>query len=177
MTRAAQQLEALLALAGESVSRRELSQLLKVSPPELQALIDEVAGSFAGHALAIVQTERDVELTTSREVGEWLAQVIPDAGNKELSRAAAETLAIVAYCGPVTRYEIDMLRGVDSRRMLRVLLGRGVVERISGQGRAPRYEITDDFLKHLGITRREELPRFQELSRQERVRELLHKDV
>lgn len=177
MTGRAQQLQALLLVAGEAVSRAELTRLLGAAPEELQILIAEVQSALAGQGITIIETAQAVELTTSPEVGAWLGAYIKQGDEDELTRAAAETLAIVAYCGPLRRHEVDMLRGVDSRRVLRQLRERGVVARDTVRGQAPRYDITEDFLKHLGLARREQLPRFEELSRHENVQQLLHRHL
>lgn len=159
MDKKTQQLEALLFVAGEGVSKRELAKILDISEVGLDTLVQQMREELAGRGLALVVTEKDVELTTSPDVREFLA-VYLESENEPLSRAGAETLAVVAYKGPLTRYDIDMIRGVDSRRMLRHLIQRGVVRRLAGQGRAPLYDVTEEFLKQLGITRREELPNF-----------------
>jgi len=172
-----QRLEALLCVAGEAVSYAELKKLLGISQEELQQLVSELERELSGHGLAIVQTSHEVELVTSPSVSAWLTQTMSPPERDELTPAAAETLAVVAYLGPLTRYEVDMLRGVDSRRMLRQLIRRGAVARHAGHGRAPRYAITEEFLKRLGITRREELPRYGELSSREAIKQLLQSTV
>lgn len=176
MTPQAQRLQALLFVAGEAVSRQELLTLLAASPQELEQLIAELETELATGGLRLVQTEREVELTTSGDVAVWLAQFLQESSG-QLSRAAAETLAVVAYTGPVTRYEVDMLRGVDSRRMLRQLVQRGVIARLPSQGRVRRYDVTEEFLKQLGITQREALPQFQEFKRHEGIRRLLAREL
>ena len=163
MNEKAKQLVALLFVAGEGVSKRELAKLLDISLQELLTLLAEVTTRISGSGLALVAVDHEVELTTSPDVATWMASI---AGNepKELSRAAAEVLAVIAYKGPVTRYEVDLIRGVDSRRSLHHLIRRGIVARLPRRGRAPRYDITPEFLKHLGLTDRKQLPGYQELT-------------
>lgn len=162
MTQAAQQLEALLFVAGEAVPVAELRKVLKLSPEEFLTTLHELSGHLAEHGLACVVTGQEAELTTSPALGAWMAQITQQEP-AELSRAAAETLALVAYRGPLTRYEIDVIRGVDCRQMLRKLLRQGVIQRLPTRGRAPQYDVTEEFYKQLGVTRRDELPGFQEL--------------
>ena len=90
--------------------------------------------------------------------------------SEELSRAAIETAAIIAYQGPITRAEIEYVRGVNSSFILRGLLMRGLVERIENpkDARSYLYRISFDFLKHLGLTKIEDLPQYQEF-RQEKM--------
>ena len=157
MDKTMQRLEALLFVAGEGVSKRELTEILKVTLADLELAIRQLAEVLRGRGLALVVTDEDIELTTSPGVKEFLATYI-ETKDIPLSRAGAETLAVVAYKGPLTRYDVDMIRGVDSRRMLRQLVQRGMVRRRAGKGRAPLYDVTEDFFKQMGITRREELP-------------------
>lgn len=174
MTEHAQRLAALLFVAGEPVSKDELTELLAVPPEDLADLLSEVTATFSGSGLALVATEKEVELVTSPEVSGWLAE---KAGSEPetLSRAAAETLAVVAYKGPVTRYEVDLLRGVDSRRTIRHLLRRGAISRLSRRGRAPEYDISLEFLKQLGLSRREDLPGHEELLSHPGLNQLLQR--
>src|SRR3989344_340255 len=76
----------------------------------------------------------------------------------ELSRASLETLAIILYKGPISRREIDHIRGVNSGLILRSLMIRGLIERTEGTERSYSYKATLKLLEHLGITRREDLP-------------------
>lgn len=175
MNEKAQALEALLFVAGEPIDKAELARVLECSADEINQYLAEISEQLSGHGLSIVETEHEVSLTTSVDVAAYLQNFLPDS-SKDLSKAAAETLSIVAYRGPIALYEIDMLRGVDSRRMVRQLLYRGAIRRVESPGRAQLYDITSDFLQQLGITSREELPRYEELSTHENVVQLLNQD-
>lgn len=172
MTLAAQKIEALLFAAGEAVAQEELAKLLAVSPEELNQAVQELQQQLADHGLSVIQTTSHVELVTSAAVAEYLATWL--AGEeKDLSKAAAETLGIIAYRGPIARYDVDLIRGVDSRHIMKQLLRRGVIVRAQSTTPNPQYEITEDFLKHLGLTTREQLPQFEELSSHEKITRLL----
>ena len=159
MTENAKRLQALLFVAGEPVPLKELAEILDVSAEALMSVSEELTREMAEQGLRLVWGEGEIELVTSPEMGEWLSMVARQEP-VELSRAGAETLAVVAYGGPFTRYEIDTIRGVDSRQMIRRLLQQGMLKRFVGRGRAPRYDISEEFLKHVGITRREDLPEY-----------------
>lgn len=167
-----QKLEALLFTAGEAVLRSELAALLRISDEELQGAIEDLRAVLTNRGIALVETETEVALTTHPALAEFLTQFLGQT-EAQLSRATSETLALVAYRGPVTRYELDVLRGVDTRRILRQLVQNGWVTKASAAGRAPLYDITPEFLKQLGITRKQELPAFAELSDQAAAGELL----
>lgn len=175
MTDIAQRIEALLFVAGEPVPKKELVKVLGIDDSTLETALKEVVSALQGHGIALVRTEDEVVLVTSPVASQYLAQFLGE-GNEGVSMAAAETLSIIAYRGPISRYDIDVLRGVDSRRIVRQLHRRGLIQRTRSAGRTPLYEITPEFLHHLGITRREDLPRFEVLSSHERVQTLLQKD-
>lgn len=163
MTPEAKRLQALLFVAGEAVPMKELARVLGVSSEQLSPLLTELAHELTGQGVSLVTSGNEAELTTSPAVGEWLTAVSqPEPA--ELSRAAVETLAVMAYAGPLTRFEMDTIRGVDSRQVLRRLLGQGVIKRMPARGRVPQYDITEEFLKHVGITRRQDLPEFQDIT-------------
>lgn len=167
MTPATQKIEALLFLAGEPVSKAELAKLLGENKQNIDQALQELSGALTDHGLSLVQTDTLIELVTSPAVANTLAQWWQD--EEKLSKAAAETLAIIAYRGPLARYDIDVIRGVDSRHSLRQLQRRGLIRRAAGATATTRYEITEEFLKHLGLTGRQQLPQFDQLSAQEKL--------
>lgn len=172
MTSTAQQLVAWLFAAGEAVSKKELCTLLNVESDGLESLVGEIHKKLNELGLSLVVTGESVELTTGSSVAEFLTVSLAES-QPALTRAAAETLALVAYAGPLTRFEVDSLRGVDSRRILRSLWRAGLVQRLPGRGRAALYSVSEGFLKGMGVSRREDLPRFQELARNPALERLL----
>ncbi|MEX2055003.1 MAG: SMC-Scp complex subunit ScpB [Candidatus Andersenbacteria bacterium] len=165
-------LEALLFLAGEAVSFTELARLLNADSAMIKTQINELKQMLAAHGLTIVTTDTHAQLTTSPTVSDFVTQYITGE-SQDISAAAAETLALVAYRGPISRYDIDAIRGVDSRRMIRQLALRGLIRATTGESGVPRYVIAPEFLEHLGLTDRSELPRFAELSTHEKITALL----
>ena len=108
-------------------------------------------------------------LFTRPEHGDLLRRFLAEKARTKLSRAALESLAVIAFRGPVTRVDIDEIRGVDSGGVLRNLLDRRLI-RVKGRaelvGRPLLYEITDEFLKYFGVTSVSDLPRHAELTRE-----------
>lgn len=174
MTEALQKIEALLFLAGEAVSYQELGQLIGQSAAEAQVGVAALRDELEHHGLTITTTATHAQLTTSPHVSDYLQKYL-QGPTQHLSAAAAETLSIVAYRGPITRLDIEAIRGVDSRRMLRLLVARGLVRRRKQPAQPPRYSITEEFLQFLGITSLEALPRFEELHSHEKVERLLRR--
>ena len=172
MTSLAQHIEALLFTAGESVTISDLAHLLHVEESEIMQALHELTKELAGQGLSLVVTETHAQLVTSESVAEFLVQFAGEDG-KELSRAAMETLSVIAYRGPVSRYDIDSIRGVDSRRMIRQLLLRGLLRQIRTAGQASLYDISEEALMQLGITNKKDLPQFTTLSKSEDITRLL----
>lgn len=172
MNTLAQQLEALLFTAGEAVPFSELKELTKASENDVQEALTEISSQLEGHGMAVVITDTHAELTTSKSVGEFLAQFIQEE-SKELSKAALETLSIIAYRGPVTRFDIDAIRGVDSRHMIKQLFAKGLIRQLKRSGTTPQYDITEEFLSHLGVTKKEELPQFESFKTNEHLTTIL----
>ncbi len=174
MTTIAQHTQALLFTAGEAVAVSELAQLLQVTEQEITAALEEITKNLTGHGLALVTTATHVQLVTSNSVAEFLTQFIQ--ADKELSKAALETLSVIAYRGPISRYDVDNIRGVDSRRMIRQLLLRGLVTQIRASGKASLFDISEEALMHVGVTNKKDLPQFDKLSSHESVLRLLEKE-
>jgi segregation and condensation protein B len=175
MTPLAQKIEALLFLAGEAVALEEMPRVLECSGEDVLAALAEIRQELHDGGLTLIQTETHVQLTTSPRVGSFVANFVQTEA-QSLSAAAAETLSIIAYRGPLERSEIDLIRGVDSRRMVRQLLARGLVRKTDDTKLRARYIITEEFLQFMGLQKREELPRFAELSDPEKIQALLKKE-
>lgn len=171
MSPQAQRIEALLFVAGEAVKKTELASLLGEEMDAVETYIAELSQELSTHGISLLLQGEYIQLVTSPETKDFLAQFERDI--QKLSKAAAETLSIIAYRGPLSRYDIDVLRGVDSRTMIRQLLRRGVIRQLKEAGKTTMYDITEDFLQHMGLTRREDLPSFEDLSSDERIKQLL----
>lgn len=160
------QLEALLFAEGGPLTKKQICALLDFSAHTLVLAVDDLVVSLAARGLAVVETESELELRTSP----WAADIVKKLRESELSRdlgkASLETLAIILYRGTATRTDIDWVRGVNSAAALRALLLRGLIERGEDEAdkRRARYRATVDALAHLGVSRREDLPRYSELA-------------
>lgn len=159
-------IEAILFTYGEGIAVKDLAKRLKLSPAECQNWLDQYQTKLAGdpeRGLAVLQNNGKVQLATKPGLQELIADFFKEEFRESLTPAALETLAIVAYLGPVPRSTIDQIRGVNSSFILRSLLVRGLVERLTDGQRSNLYlyAISNDSLRHLGLTSREELPEFQ----------------
>ncbi len=157
-------LEAILFVYGEPLAIRELSHFLKLSETACQELInfykEELQNNNRG--LMIVEENKKVQLVTKVEFKNLIEEIKKEEFKETLTPAALEVLAIIAYLGPISRSFIDQIRGVNSSFILRNLLIRGLVERKidSEKSNVYLYNISHDFLKHLGLSKKEDLPNF-----------------
>jgi len=159
-------IEATLFAAGEPMTKKRLASLLDISHKELTAAIEVLHGALKGHGLALVETDEELELRTAPEAAHVIKKLRESELSRELGKASLETLSIVLYRGTATRGDIDWVRGVNSGAALRSLLLRGLIERSedAADKRRALYKPTVDALAHLGVSKREELPRYSEFT-------------
>lgn len=169
-------IEAILFAVARPVQVKELATILAVSADEIksasEALEQRLEGSASG--LQLVRQGTELELVTHGEMGEDVRLALKQEASSELSKAALETLAILAYRGPLTRPEIEQVRGVQSALMLRNLLLRGLVEQHDEERLGqPTYRVTLHFFKQLGLPSAEHLPDYETLRHSPTVVQIL----
>ena len=160
-------IESLLFISGEPISFKKLAKLTLENEGELKLSAGVLAKKYRDEnsGLRILVKENKVQMVTAGENSEFVDKFLKADIEGELSRAGSEVLSIVAYRGPISRMEIEEIRGVNCSFTLRHLMIRGLVERINkpDDARAYLYKISFDFLKTLGVERVEDLPRYEEL--------------
>jgi len=155
-------IEATLLFKNEPVSVSELSKWLGEKPAAVKEALENLRAFYQNRGVAIVFDGESAAFGTHPETSALIETLQKEEFSRELGRAGLETLSIVLYRGPVSRREIDHIRGVNSGFILRSLLIRGLVERsesLAGE-RSYSYKPTLKLLEHLGVTRREDLPEF-----------------
>ncbi len=160
----AQAICAILFYQAEPMSVRRLSEILKCSEAEVGDALLGLTEQLIGTGLCLIQNADEVTLGTAREAGALIEAMTKEELSKDLSKAAQETLAIVLYKGPITRSEIDYIRGVNSTFILRNLLVRGLVEKIENPNdqRSFLYKSTFQLLEYMGISKIDELPDYHD---------------
>lgn len=155
-------IEAVLFYKSEPIKKAWLAEFFDVSIEEIEQALTTLATLLEQRGLRLVKTDTEVQLVTAPEVNEVIEQVRKDELTGDIGKAGAETLAIVLYRGPLSRAEIDRIRGVNSTFILRNLLIRGLVERRPhpSDSRSWTYAVTPSLMNHLGIQSREALPEF-----------------
>jgi segregation and condensation protein B len=154
-------LEAILFVAAEPVTPGQLASALDVAPSVIERGLNELDASLSDRGLRLQRHAGRVQLTTAPQLAELIERFLGLEATSHLSRAALETLAIIAYQQPVTRPQIDAIRGVNSDSMLKSLLNKGLVlesGRADGPGRPILYSTTPEFLQHFGLNSILEMP-------------------
>ncbi|SKA82269.1 segregation and condensation protein B [Caloramator quimbayensis] len=162
-------IEAVLFAAGDPISIKDLAYAAGVSEKRAETVIEMLEESYksADRGLYIIRFNNKIQLSTKPEYGEYIKKLIKPEGRQNLSQAALETLSIIAYKQPITRIEIDEIRGVRSDRAIATLLERGLIKengRLDAPGRPILYSTTDDFLKYFGFKNIKELPELIEFN-------------
>lgn len=147
---------------GRPLSYTEVAKMLSVSVDEVKAAAQEPT---EGRGVVLINDGAQLELRVAPEAAETVERVRKDEYAREIGKAGQEVLAAVIYRGPLTRSEIDFIRGVNSSQTLRTLTMRGLVRRVQNpkDSRSFLYEATTELLSTLGVQRAEDLPEYQEV--------------
>ena len=160
--------EGLLFLSGEDgLTLEEISNIIEKNTDEVKLIIRELYNDYTQETRGI-QIEflgNHFKLTTKKEHKDFYKKLIIDEENSTLSQSSLETLAIIAYNAPLTRIDIDNIRGVNSSYVVRKLLLKGLIEEVGisdAPGKPRLYNITHKFLDYFGLGSIEELPKLEE---------------
>ncbi len=157
----AAKIEAMLFVSVEPVPVGQLAAALDVTPSVVERGLIELDESLLGRGLRLQRNAGRVQLTTAPELASLVELFLGLEATTHLGRAALETLAIIAYQQPVTRPQVDSIRGVNSDGMMKSLLSKGLIQeagRTEGPGRPILYSTTPEFLQHFGLSSIIELP-------------------
>jgi len=159
-------IEAVLFVSGEHISRGELQDLLGLGANDLEEIMQEMIAEYetSSRGIQILAVEDGYIMATKAEVSEVVVKMLKPA-SRRLSPAALETLAIIAYRQPISRPEIEQIRGVKSDRVIANLLEKGIIKEVGikpGIGKPILYGTTHEFLRLFGLTSLTELPVLEE---------------
>jgi segregation and condensation protein B len=156
-------IEALLFALGRPLSRTELQKMLNAPLSEIEQGIAALQGRQGG--VVLVDDGKEVELRVSGDSASLLEGIRKAEYSREIGKAGLEVLAAILYRGPLSRSEVDFIRGVNSSQTLRTLTLRGLVRRIPNpkDERSFLYEPTTELLSELGVTRPQDLPDYADV--------------
>ncbi len=156
-------IEAVLFFKGGPVSRVFLARQLSTDLSAIDAAVEALVASLKGRGILLVRKDDEIELRTAPGASALIEKIQREELERDLSKASLETLSIILYRSPITRADIDFIRGVNSTFILRSLLVRGLIERVSDpkDERKFLYRPTFDLLSHLGISSVQDLPEYQ----------------
>ena len=161
-------IEGLLFASGdEGVTIKTLSHILETTEQVVEHVLDELTYDYehTARGIMIMHSHEVYHLTTKPEHSQYFKKLLETPQSTKLSQAALETLAIIAYKQPITRVEIEEIRGVNSDRPVQTLVARSLVEEVGRKdavGRPILFGTTRDFLTYFGLTSLKELPPFPE---------------
>ncbi len=153
--------EAILFVSPEPITAAQISTLLDTSPREVKNALDELEKLYQGRGIRLQYHKNKIQITSAPEAAPILESMLELETTSTLSQAALETLSIIAYQQPITRPQVDSIRGVNSDGVLKTLLNKGLIDdvgRAEGPGRPILYSTTTEFLKYFGLSSYEELP-------------------
>jgi len=165
-------IESLLFAAGEPLSVKRLSKIVNAKEEKVKETLKELKEEFQNQnrGIRLINNNEEWLMVTAPESTSFIQKLKKEIIEGDLSPASQETLAIIAYRGPITRASINEIRGVDSSYILHQLLLRGLIERSvhTEKYKAYLYNVSFEFLQHLGISNVQELSQYEEFSKKNR---------
>ena len=164
MTELAKTIEAILFVSGEPVQLCAIARALEITEIEVSAAVDELASDYDYNrrGICLKRFGSHVQLSTRPDYAPQIEKLLQPIQKQSLSQAALETLAVVAYKQPVTRLDIEQVRGVKCDYSVQSLINKGLIEEVGRKetlGRPILYGTTDAFLSHFGLTTLSDLPK------------------
>lgn len=156
-------IESMLFVSGEPLSLRELSNNLEIKDKVIEEVIKEMMNEYEekSRGIKLISIDGSYQLVTKSENSDYIQKLLKKNKKHSLSQASIESLAIIAYKQPITRIDIDEIRGVKSESAIQKLVERGLIKdigRLEVPGRPILYGTTDEFLRQFGLKTIKELP-------------------
>lgn len=170
------QIESLLFVTIKPISLKQISELVGKPIKEVEQVTDELMAAYKaeGRGMQIIKNENKYQLVSSSENAEIVKELVKDETTGELSRPSIETLTIIAYRGPISKIDLDRIRGINCSLIVRNLLLRGLIEVKQDKTKNDiYYTVTFDFIKFLGINDVKELPDYEKLHKDDTIDRVL----
>ncbi len=170
-------IQTLLLLSHKPIKFKELATVLSVEIKEVKKYITTLRDQFNQPESGwwVVETNDAVQLVTNPSQADFIESYLEVEQMAELTRPSLEALTIISYNGPIAKSVLDRIRGVNCALILRNLMIKGLIEEINDQGER-KYQVTMDFLKHLGLSDINELPEYDKFNQHEFIATLAQQD-
>lgn len=161
-------IESLLFMSGEPLNIKEISSIIECDIDYTKEIINNMKDEFEkdNRGIKLIQLENNLQLVTKEENSNYIQKLLKTNVRQSLSQAALETLAIVSYKQPITRIDIDEIRGVKSDRAIQTLVEKKLIRecgRLEVPGKPILYGTTEEFLRHFGLESLKELPSLEQI--------------
>lgn len=169
-------IESLLFISTRPLAVSKIAELVEAKKDEVTAELDRLFGEYnqPEKGINLQKIDSDYQMVTSPDNSQMINDFLKEEITGELTPASLETLTVIAYRGPITRAELELIRGVNCSIILRNLMIRGLIEAIDDKKEmVEKYQITFDFMKHLGINEPANLPEYEHLNSAEALEQLL----
>jgi len=169
-------IESLLFISAKPMGIKQLSSLIGKSVNEIKKAGDELIECYKAEnrGTQIIKNNSKYQMVSSPENAKLIQEFIKDETAGELSQPSLESLTIIAYRGPISKIDLDRIRGVNCAMILRNLLLRGLIEAKNDKKKNETYyNVTFDFIKFLGINNIEELPNYEKLHKDDTIDRML----
>ena len=170
------QIESLLFIAAKPLSVKELAGITGVEIKDIETAGDELEAAYkeSGNGVQIIKNDNKYQMVSSPENAKIIQEFIKDETTGELSRPSLEALTIIAYRGPISKMDLDRIRGVNCSLIVRNLLLRGLVEgKFEKTKNETYYKVTFDFIRFLGVNDITELPDYKKLHEDDTIDRML----
>lgn len=159
-------IESILFVANKPLSAKSLAKILEQEEAQVQSVLEAIAKDYEQRGIVLLESNKTWQLSTNAKNSTDVKKFLNAELREKLSEATIETLAIIAYRQPISRAEIEAIRGVNCQYSLRHLLIRGLVQKIPNprDTRQLLYETTLEFLQHMGLKNNTELEDFESLT-------------
>jgi len=174
------QIESLLFISAKPMSISKLAELIKTEEKEIKKAGDELVEDYKENkcGIQIIKNGSKFQMVSSPENSRLIQEFVNDETTGELSRPSLETLTIIAYRGPISKVNLDRIRGVNCSLILRNLLLRGLIEvKEDKQASDSFYSVTFDFIRFLGINDVAELPEYERLHQDDTIDKVLEDNL
>lgn len=168
--------ESILFVTNHALTVKKLADLTGRPVPDLQSALAELMEEYTKthEGLQVQRIGQSYQMSTTSVTSAVVQKFLGEEEKKELTKPSLETLTIIAYRGPVSKAELELIRGVNCSLILRNLLIRGLIEEMPDPvAMVTRYQVTFDFLHYLGLRETRELPDFEKLNTNENLASIL----